>query len=99
MVAHVNSPSATIAGTASSARTAYPAGCTQNGVYVYNSGTIPIYVKSGDATVVAAAGDGIVPAASARLFQRNVKDTHLAAITTSSTATVYFSTMDSQSQF
>lgn len=99
MVAHVNTPSASIAGTTSSARTAYPAACTQNGVIVYNAGAVPIFVKSGDVTVVATLTDNFVPAGSYRLFEHNINDTHLAAITASSTATVYFSTMDSQSQF
>lgn len=89
MTISVYQPTATIAATTSSARTAYPS--SEGGfVWVYNSGSIPIYVNSGDGTVVAAAGNQVVPANSARTFYRKPSDTNLAALATSTTATVYF---------
>ena len=90
MVSHVNSPSASISVTTSSARTAYPASNNANGVCVYNTGSVPIFIKSGDATVVATTSDNFVPAGQFRVLVRDPKDTHLAAITASSTATAYF---------
>lgn len=86
---NVNSPSASISGSTSSARTAYPTGAGSR-VTVYNSGSVAVFVKSGDVTVTAAATNQFVPAGQMRVFERNPNDTHLAAITASSTATVYF---------
>lgn len=89
MTSSVYLPTATISASTSNARTAYP---SSEGafVYVYNSGTIPVYVNSGDVTVVAAAGNQVVPASSGRFFWKKPTDTYLAALTTSSTATIYF---------
>lgn len=89
MVSHVNAPSASISATTSSARSAYPAG-DSDGVCVYNAGSVPIFIKSGDSSVAAATSDNFVPAGQFRVLARNPRDTHLAAITASSTATVYF---------
>lgn len=89
MVSHVNAPSASISATTSTARTAYPAG-NSGGVCVYNTGSVPVFVKSGSSTVEATTGGNFVPAGEFRIFERNPNDTHLAAITVSSTSTVYF---------
>lgn len=86
---HVNSPTASISGTTSSARTAYPVG-TGSRVSVYNSGSVAVFVKSGDVTVAATTTNMFVPAGQALTFERNPNDTYLATITASSTATVYF---------
>lgn len=88
---HVNQPSASISASTSSARTAYPADSRKNGVRVYNAGSVAVFVKSGDSSVAATtAGQPVLPGQD-REFIRDPKDTHLAAITASSTATVYFS--------
>lgn len=89
MPAHVNRTSASISGTVSSARAAYPQS-DDNGVLVYNSGIVPVFVNSGDVTVTAATTNQFVPAGATRYFERKPTDTYLAAITASSTATVYF---------
>lgn len=89
MAQHVNSPSASISASTSSARTAYPAS-TLNGVEVVNIGTSPVFVASGDVTVAATSANRVVHPNWPRIFLRNPNDTHLAAITASGTATVYF---------
>ncbi len=89
MPAHANQGSATIPGTTTSARAAYPT--EGNAVRVLNVGSVVTFVKSGDSSVVATSSDQpILPNSEVELF-RNPSDTHLAAITASSTATVYFS--------
>lgn len=90
MTVHVNEPSASISVTTTSARTAYPAG-NRNAVMVYNTGTVPVFLRSGSSSVAATTSGNFVPAASYRLLEKNPNDTHLAAITASGTATVYFS--------
>jgi hypothetical protein len=90
-----NATTATISGSTSSARTAYPAG-NNNGVRVYNAGTVPVFIRSGDSTVAATTAGQFVPPASTVIFEKLSTDTHLAAITASSTATVYFSLCSSQ---
>jgi hypothetical protein len=91
---HVNTPSASISGTTSSARTAYPVTPSTGGVRIYNSGAVAVFVKSGDSSVAAATTDQFVGPGQTVLFARNPRDTHLAAITASSTATVYFNNAD-----
>jgi hypothetical protein len=89
---HVNTPVASISGSTSSARTAYPQNTNQSGVRVYNAGAVGVFLKSGDVTVTATTTGGqFVGAGQTVIFTRDPKDTHLAAITASSTATVYFS--------
>lgn len=94
MASPVNLPSGSISASTSSARTAYPKNASKNHVYVYNTGAVPIFVKSGDANVVATTSDNFVVAGQGRLFSKTPTDTHLAAITASSTSTVYFSEAD-----
>lgn len=88
---HVNQPSASISGTTSTARAAYPQDSNKSGVRVHNAGNVMGFVKSGDDTVEATTGDQFVPPGQTVVFAKNPKDTHLAAITASSTATFYFS--------
>lgn len=91
MTVHINSKAATISATTSSARTALTvADQGREGLYIYNSGTVPVLVRSGDSSVAAAAGDNVIPAGGSRLLMKNTTDTHLAAITASGSATVYF---------
>lgn len=90
MPSHANQGSATISGTTTSARAAYPT--EGNAVRVHNMGAVAIFVKSGDSTVVATSSSQFVPPTTTVELIRNPADTHLAAITASSTATVYFST-------
>lgn len=90
MPSHANQPSATISATTASANAAYPT--EGNGVRVHNMGSVAIFVKSGDSNVVATTSSQFVPPTTTVELDRNPADTHLAAITASSTATVYFST-------
>lgn len=88
--------SATISATTSSSRTAYP---VSGNVYyrVYNSGTVPVYIRSGDSSVAATNTDQFVPSGSTIVIIRDVADTNLAALASSTTATVYFAATDSPS--
>jgi len=90
MPSHANQASATISGTTTSARAAYPT--EGNGVRVHNMGSVAVFVVSGDSNVVATSAGQFIPPTSSVELDRNPADTHLAAITASSTATVYFST-------
>lgn len=87
---HVNQASASISATTSSARAAYPANANKNGVRALNAGTVAAFIKSGDSTVDATTSGQFLAPGEAVTFVRDPKDTHLAAITASSTATVYF---------
>lgn len=87
---HANQPSASISASTSNARTAYPANANQNGVRVYNAGSVPVFVKSGGSSVAATTSDQFVAPGATVIFARDPNDTYLAAITASSTATVYF---------
>lgn len=88
MPSHANQASASISATTTSARTAYPV--LGNGVAVYNSGSVVVFVASGDSTVTATTSGQFVAPGETVEFKHNPADTHLAAITASSTATVYF---------
>ena len=93
MTVHINTPTATISGTTSSARVAYPV--NSDFVRVMNAGTTVAYVRSGDSTVVAAAGTGqFIRGASDTVFRRDRNDTHIAAIMVSGSATIYISPVD-----
>lgn len=61
-------------------------------VEIYNSGSVPVFVKKGDSTVAATtAGRPVAPGATI-LDSIGAGVTHFAAITASGTATVYFTT-------
>lgn len=90
MVAHINAPSGKISVTTSSARAAYPAG-EAGGVCVYNAGEVPVFVKSGNSSVVATTGGNFIPAGKSRVLAKSPLDSHLSAITESGTAVLYFS--------
>jgi hypothetical protein len=91
MVDHINRKAATVAADTTSARTAYDveAGAC-NAVWVHNSGSVALHVKSGDSTVDATTDDNVIPPASSRTLMRDPQDTHLAMRTASSTATAWF---------
>lgn len=88
MTSHANQPSTSISATTTSARAAYPVQGT--GVRVCNSGAVTIFVASGDSSIVATSASQPVLANSSVELKHNPTDTHLAAITASGTATVYF---------
>jgi hypothetical protein len=93
MTVHINTPTATISGTTSSVRVAYPV--NSDFVRVFNAGTTVAYVRSGDSNVVAAAGTGqFVPNTKSTIFRRDRNDTHIAAIMVSGSATIYISPVD-----
>ncbi len=85
----INTPTVSISATTSSARSAYSNGSYAE-VLIYNTGTVPVFVQSGDSTVAATTSSTVVPAGTNAIYLRNPNDTHLAAITASGTATVYF---------
>lgn len=89
MSQHVNAPSASISATTTSARTAYPAS-PLSGVEIVNLGSATVYVASGDSTVTATTANRPVHPNWPRIFYRKPEDTHLAAITSTGTATVVF---------
>jgi hypothetical protein len=62
-------------------------------VRIANAGTVPVFIAFGTSTVTttAAAGMPIMPG-TAEVISVNPRHTHVAAITGSSTATVYFTT-------
>jgi len=91
MASHINTPSASISATTSSARAAYPLNNGMGVVRVYNSGTVAVFLKSGASDVAATTSGQFLGAGETYSFTRNPKDTHLAAITASGSATVYFS--------
>lgn len=66
-----------------------------NTVLCYNSGSVPVFVRAGGSTVTATTADMPIVGGEYRVF--NLKDsitsgefTHIAVITGSSTATIYF---------
>lgn len=90
MTDHVNKPSVTVSASTTSAANAYGVNGAGNGVWIYNSGSVAVHVKSGGSSVEATTADNVIPAGQARTLQRDPNDTHLAIRTASSTATVYF---------
>lgn len=89
MTSHVKQLTASIAATTTTANAPYPAS-NANGVWIYNSGTVPVFVNSGTSTVTATSTNQVVQAGAARLLERDANDTHLAALASTGTATVYF---------
>lgn len=93
MTVNINQPSATISATTTSARVAYPA--DSDFVRVLNDGTTVAYLRSGDSTVVAAAGTGqFLHGNKNTVFRRDRNHTHIAAIMVSGTGTIYISPVD-----
>ena len=61
-------------------------------VRIYNSGTVPVFIKEGDVTVNAAVTD--LPLAPGAIEVLSFAGQYIAGITASGTATVYFTTGD-----
>ena len=77
--------------TTSSARTAFTDTVSPtNGILVLNTGTSPLYIQTGDVTVVAAVGQNCVQPNWPRVFEKNRAHTHIAYITQTGTATLNF---------
>lgn len=90
MVDHVNTPAVTVSASTASSANAYGASAGGNGVWIYNSGSHAVHVKSGASGVAATTSDNVIPAGEARTLKKNPSDTHLAIRTASGTVTVYF---------
>jgi len=91
MTSHINSSSASISVSTLSARTAYPQNHGQGVIRVYNAGSVPVFLRSGNSSVTATTSSQFLGAGETYSFVRNPSDTNLAAITASGTSTVYFS--------
>lgn len=90
MAINIQTPSASISASTSSSATAFPNKNGTNGVRILNTGTVPVFVVTGASTVTATTANQFVGAGATVEFLRSPEHTHLAAITASSTATVYF---------
>ncbi len=93
-LANVNSPTAKIAATTSSARVLVNSYGSTN-VNVYNAGSVPVAVKTGDSGVTVTFPTGaalecsvIMPGGSCS-FSKSLDHTYVAVVTASSTADVY----------
>lgn len=90
MAVHVNSPTAVIAASTTSARAAYPAVTAY--VRVFNEGTTTAFLRSGDVSVVATSTTGqALGGGKSTVFFHDQNDTHLAVILASGTGNIYFS--------
>ncbi len=93
MTININQPSTTISATTTSARVAYPT--VSDFVRVMVEGTTVAHFRSGDSTVVAAAGNGqFLHGNKEAVFRRDRNHTHIAAIMASGTATIHISSVD-----
>ena len=82
-------PSASVSATTSTGRAAITRGSSQQVMVSVAAGGQTAFIKFGDDTVVAATTDTPVPAGAQKVFSVAPDVTHIAAITASSTATVY----------
>ena len=77
--------------TTTSARTAFTdTAFPTNGIFILNTGASPIYIQTGDSTVVATVGQNCVQPNWPRVFQKDPKHTHIAYITQTTTGTLNF---------
>lgn len=58
-------------------------------VRVYNSGSAVVFVNSGDDSVTAASSNQPIGAGEARVLMKDTNDSHMAALSSSSTQTIY----------
>jgi hypothetical protein len=68
-------------------------GMTQQGsrsIRVYNSGAVDVFIAIGSSAITATTSSLPIPAGAVEVFETGPSATHIAAITASSTATVYF---------
>lgn len=62
-----------------------------NQIVVTNAGSVPVYVRTGDSSVVATTADYLVPPTYGQLvLTLKTTDTHIAYITGSSTSSLHF---------
>lgn len=93
MTININNPSATISASTTSASVAYPA--TTDFVRVLNDGTAVAWLRSGDSSVTASAGNGqFLHGNRNTVFRRDRNHTHIAAVLVSGTGTIYISPVD-----
>lgn len=98
MTTPINLKSDSIGATTSTGNKAYPnigGAPGRIAAYLYNAGSVPVFVKSGSSTVQATTTDTFIPPGQTRLLLKDPNDTHIAAITASSTATLYYQEADS----
>lgn len=89
MALNIDTPSATISASTTSARAAYPVPNTQF-VRVLNDGAGIAFVASGDSTVTATTSNMFIHGNKSTIFEKNVNDTHMAVILATGTGNVYF---------
>lgn len=93
MTVHINNPSATISASTTSANVAYPV--VSEYVRVLNDAAAVAYLRSGSSSVTASAGNGqFLHGNKTTIFKRDRNDTHIAAILTIGTGTIYISPVD-----
>jgi hypothetical protein len=85
---------ASLAVTTSTGRVALAADAST--VRLYNAGTATAFVKFGDVTVTAATTNMPIPAGAIEAFRPPGASTHIAAITSSGTATLYVTSGEGQ---
>jgi hypothetical protein len=87
---NINTPSQSISCSTSSASiTLTSANARGSFVTIYNSGSVPIFVRSGEGSATAVTTDYPIPAASRVTLAKSPAHNVIAAITASSTATAY----------
>ena len=87
--------SVTLAVTSTTGRATLPTSLG-NQVLIYSAGTAPAFINFGSGTVEAAVTDIAIPSGFNRIFTIPPGTTHVAGITASSTATIYFTRGDGQ---
>lgn len=95
MATGINSSSQSISASTTTARTAYGEDNKQF-VRVLNSTAAVAFLKSGNSAVVATANDTFLGAGKEAIFEKGINDTHLAAILSTGTGTVYFQAVSGQ---
>lgn len=81
--------SSSIAATTTSSRAALP-NTNLSYIRVYNAGSEIAFINTGNSSVTATTTNSFVAAGAIETFSISPNDTHLAAITSTGTATVYF---------
>lgn len=95
MATGINSSSASISASTTSARAAYTEDNKQF-VRVLNGSTAVAFLKSGNSAVDATTGGTFLGAGKEAIFEKGINDTHLAAILSTGTGTVYFQAVSGQ---
>ena len=89
MTSQVNTPSVSIAATTTTANAVLPV-ANSTGLRVVNTGTVPVFVSTGGASVTATTSNICVGAGETVELVKKADDIRVACITASGTATVYF---------